>query len=145
MADGYITLSRLTSGLFSATAGGQGPAVGVALRIKADGTQSYEPLSVFDQTRNRVVTNSIDLGPSSDQLFLILYGTGFRARPSLDVVRTTINGFDLEVLYAGPQGELVGLDQLNLRVPRRFVGAGEVRLRFSVNETGGSVVLVAFK
>ncbi len=145
MADGFVTLSQVASGLFTATGGVQGPAIGLVLRIKADGTQSYEPLSVFDQARNRVVTNPIDLGPQTDQLFLILYGTGFRARPSLDVVKASINGIDLEVLYAGPQGELVGLDQLNLRVQRRFIGAGEVRLRFSVNEIGGSIVLVAFK
>jgi uncharacterized protein (TIGR03437 family) len=146
VADGSVNLARINSGLFTSTTGGvQGVAVGLALRIKPDGTQSYEPLSVFDQARNRVVANPIDLTPQNDQVFLILYGTGFRARPSLETVKVTINGTDLEVLYAGPQGELVGLDQLNVRVPRRLVGAGEVRLRFSANETGGSVVFVAFK
>jgi uncharacterized protein (TIGR03437 family) len=47
------------------------------------------------------------------------------------------------VLYAGPQRELAGLDQVNLALPRRLVSAGEVRV--SVNEIGALVPLLAIK
>lgn len=65
---------------------------------------------------------AISLGPESDQVFLLLFGTGIRGRSSLSTVTATIGRETAEVLAAGPQGEFVGLDQVNLRLPRRLIG-----------------------
>lgn len=145
VADGFVGLAVVSPGFFTSNMGGQGVGVGFALRIRADGTQSYEPLGVYDATLKRTVTLPIDLGPETDQIYLVLYGTGFRGRASLANVQAFINTTALPVLYAGPQGELAGLDQVNLLLPRRLAGAGEVRVRVSVNEVGANIPLVAIK
>lgn len=62
---------------------------------------------------------------------LVLFGTGFRhaiaASPSdengvAEAVRVTIDGLDARVLYAGAQGEYVGLDQVNVEFPAGLSG-----------------------
>jgi uncharacterized protein (TIGR03437 family) len=82
VSTGVVQIAAVAPGLFSANASGQGVASGVALRVKADGTQIYEPIARFDQAQNRFVAVPIDLGPNlgnaTDQVFLILYGTGLR-------------------------------------------------------------------
>lgn len=92
--------------MFSANASGQG----VALRVKADGTQSYEPIAEFNQAQNRFVAKPIDLGPATDQVFLIRYGTGFRNRSALAAVACKTGGADAEVLFAGDTPGFAGLD-----------------------------------
>jgi uncharacterized protein (TIGR03437 family) len=75
----------------------------------------------------------IDLGPETDLMFLTAFGTGIRFRSSLSTVTASIGGVNAEVLYAGPQGELVGLDQINLRIPRSLVGRGDVDVALTVD------------
>jgi uncharacterized protein (TIGR03437 family) len=119
--------------LFSANASGQGVAVGAALRVKADGTQSFEPIAQFDQAQNRFVAVPIDLGPESDQVFLVLFGTGLRFRSALSAVSARVGGVDSPVLYAAEQGVFVGLDQINLRLARALAGRGEVDVAMTVD------------
>jgi uncharacterized protein (TIGR03437 family) len=61
----------------------------------------------------------IDLGPEVDQLYLVLFGTGFRRRSALSAVSVKIGGVDVTINYAGPQLQLVGLDQINPARPSR--------------------------
>ncbi|MGH7187514.1 MAG: hypothetical protein ACREIB_14700, partial [Pseudomonadota bacterium] len=63
---GTAQIAPVAPGLFSANASGQGVAAAVALRIKADGAQSFEPVARFDAAQNKFVTMPIDLGPESD-------------------------------------------------------------------------------
>ena len=56
----------------------------------------------------------------------MLFGTGVRFLSTLSDANATIGGTRVEVLYAGPQGNFVGLDQVNLRLPRSLAGKGEV-------------------
>ena len=78
-----------------------------------NGQQSYEPIH---QVVNGVVTAlPIDFGPASDELYLILYGSGLgKTNPS---VSAKIGGADSIVGYAGAQGTFTGLDQFNLLLP----------------------------
>jgi uncharacterized protein (TIGR03437 family) len=129
---GSVTIARVAPGLFTADASGQGVAVGQALRIKANGTQLYEPLAIWDATQNRFVPNPIDLSNPAEQVYLILYGTGWRFRSALNAVSVKIGGVDVPVLFAGAQGSFAGLDQLNLQVPRGLAGRGEMELVLTV-------------
>lgn len=142
---GTALIANLAPGLFSANANGMGAALGVVLRVKADGTRSYEPVARFDPALNRVVTLPIDLGPDSDQVFLIFFGTGFRFRSGLSGVAVTLGGTDAQVLYAGAQGQLVGLDQINTRAPRSLAGRGEVDMELRVDAKTANKVVVNFK
>ncbi len=123
---GTIRIESVAPALFSANSNGRGMAAGVALRIRADGSQSFEPIFRFDQTLNQFVAIPLDLGPPTDQVYLILYGTGIRFRSGLSAVSARIGGVDVQVLYAGPVDGLVGLDQVNLSVPRSLAGRCEV-------------------
>ena len=122
--------------LFAANGNGQGVAAAVALRIKADGSQSFEPVARFEPGQNRFVAAPIDLGPdlgaASDQVFLILYGTGIKFRSSLAAVSARIGGENVQTLYAGTQGGIVGLDQVNLPLSRSLAGRGEVEVALTV-------------
>jgi uncharacterized protein (TIGR03437 family) len=75
----------------------------------------------------------LDLGPQTDQVFLLLFGTGIRFRSSLSNVKVTIGGVDSEVLFAGPAGGFVGLDQINIRIPRSLAGRGMVDVVMTVD------------
>ncbi|MCG3162642.1 MAG: hypothetical protein JMDDDDMK_03935 [Acidobacteria bacterium] len=142
---GSIQIARVAPGLFTASSSGQGPAVGQALRIKAGGAQSAEPLSLWDAAQSRFVANPIDLGAASDQVFLILYGTGWRFRSSLSAVSATIGGIDAPVLFAGAQGSFAGLDQINLQLPRALAGRGEVDLILTVDGQTANTIRISVK
>ncbi|MGH9766734.1 MAG: hypothetical protein ACREAB_04800 [Blastocatellia bacterium] len=131
--------------LFTANANGQGVAAAVVLRIEADGSQQFEPVAEFNAAQNRFVARPIDLGPDTDQVFLLLFGTGIRNRNSLFSVRAAIGGANAEVLFAGPQGGFVGLDQVNLRLPRSLGGRGEVDVMVSVDRSVANTVRISVR
>jgi len=133
IAVGTIQVAAVAPALFSANADGQGVAAAVALRVKADGTQIYEPVATFDPAQNKFVSRSLDLSPPTDQVFLILFGTGIRYRSSLPSVVAKVGGVDAQVDYAGEQGGFVGLDQVNLRLPQSLGGRGEVDVVLTID------------
>jgi uncharacterized protein (TIGR03437 family) len=123
-----------------AISSGEGVAAAVALRVKGDSSLSYEPVARFDPSQNRFVAVPIDLGPETDQVILSLFGTGIRFRATLASVSAKIDGVDAPVLYAGEQGGFVGLDQINLRLPRSLIGRGEIDVVLIVdNKTANTV------
>jgi uncharacterized protein (TIGR03437 family) len=137
-----IQIADVAPGLFSANANGEGVAAAVALRVKPDGTQSYEPVAQFDAAQNKFVSLPIDLGQATDQVFLILFGTGIRGRSALTAVTASIGGTASEVLFAGPQGLFEGLDQINLRLPRSLAGRGEIEVALVVDGKSANMVQV---
>ncbi len=133
ISSGAVQIANVAPSLFAANANGRDVAAGFALRVRADNSREDLPINRFDPGQNRFVSVPIDLGPASDQLFLILYGTGFRFRSSLSGVSATIGGVNSDALFAGPQGGFVGLDQANLRIPRSLAGRGEVDVVLTVD------------
>jgi uncharacterized protein (TIGR03437 family) len=133
VSTGALNIAPVAPGLFTANASGQGVAAAVALRVKGDGAQSFEPVSLYDQTVKMFVPIPLDLGPQTDQVFLLLFGTGIRFRSSLSNVKVTIGVVDSEVLFAGPAGGFVGLDQINIRIPRSLAGRGMVDVVMTVD------------
>ena len=69
----------------------------------------------------------------TDQVFLILYGTGFRLVTSLDNVSCVIGRVPAQVFYAGAQNGFKGLDQMNVRIPTSLRGRGEVDVTLVVD------------
>jgi uncharacterized protein (TIGR03437 family) len=145
LASGRVNVTSVTPGLFAANANGQGVAAALALRVKADGTQSFEPLARLDPATNRFVSLPLDLGPANEQVFLVLFGTGWRARTALSAVTVKLGGVDSEVQFAGAQGALAGVDQLNVRLPRSLIGRGEVDINLTVDSKVANVVSLALK
>ncbi|HMX27871.1 MAG TPA: hypothetical protein PKC13_19940, partial [Blastocatellia bacterium] len=81
----------------------------------------------------------------SDQVFLILYGTGLRFRNSLSGVSAKIGGTDITPLYAGAQSDFAGLDQVNLRLPRSLAGRGDVEIILTVDGKTANTVSARIK
>lgn len=128
-----IEIARVAPGLFSANADGKGLAAAVALRVKADNSQQFESIARFDQLQRRFLDEPLRRASDDEELYLILFGTGFRHAVS---VRAELNGQPVEVVYAGRQGnasELAGLDQINLRLPKNLRLSGDVVLNVIVD------------
>jgi uncharacterized protein (TIGR03437 family) len=145
IAVGTIKIAVVAPGLFTANANGQGVTASVILRVRADGGQSFEPIAVFDTAQGKFVAKPIDLGPESDQVFLLLYGTGFRFRSALSAVSVKIGGVDMEALYAAEAPGFIGLDQSNVRLSRSLMGRGEVDVVLIVDGKPANTVHVSFK
>jgi uncharacterized protein (TIGR03437 family) len=138
-------LAIVAPAIFSADANGRGLAAAQVQRVRSDNTQSYEPVCRFDQIQSKFVAVPIDLSPVSDQVFLVLYGTGIRYRSGLANVSVRIGGVDAEVTYAGAQGGFVGLDQVNVRLPRLLAGRGEVDVELTVDGKPANTVKINLK
>jgi uncharacterized protein (TIGR03437 family) len=140
-----LSLAPVAPGLFTANANGQGIAAAQVLRVLADGTQRYEPVARYDEATKQFVAVPIDLSNPAEQVFLILYGTGIRGRTMNGLVTATVGRTNAEVLFAGPQGSLAGLDQVNLRLPRTLIGRGEVDVALTIDGKAANVVRVAIR
>jgi uncharacterized protein (TIGR03437 family) len=145
VAQEQVSIAAVSPGLFTANASGQGVAAAVAFRLRANGTQEFEPVARFDTTLNRFVPLPINLGPEGDQVFLVLYGTGFRARSSLAAVTVNLGGLGAETTFAGAVPGLVGLDQLNVRLARSLLGRGEVDIVTTVDGRAANTVRVSIQ
>jgi uncharacterized protein (TIGR03437 family) len=147
VSQGAINVSSVAPGLFTLNANGQGVVAAVALRVRANTTQSYESIATFDRTvtPNKWITTPIDLGPVGERVFLILYGTGIRGKQSSTPMALTIGGVTAPISFAGPQGALAGLDQINVEIPRSLIGRKEVDLVFTLGGKTANTVKVSIK
>lgn len=145
IATGIIRIEAVAPGIFSANSNGQGVAAAVALRVKSDGAQFFEPVSRFDESSQKFIAHPIDLGEESDQVFLILFGTGLRFRSDLSAVKTQIGDSIVQILFAGAQGDFAGLDQINLPLPRNLSGKGDVDIVLTVDGRAANIVTVNIK
>lgn len=135
VAAASLPIRAFAPALFTANANGQGVAAAVALRVKADGTQVYESISRLDTTSNRFVATPIEVSNPAEQVFLILFGTGIGYRPYFRTdLLAQVGGQNCEITFAGPQGSLVGIDQVNVRLPQNLAGRGEVEIVLTTRE-----------
>lgn len=125
VSTGSVEIAAVAPALFTADSSGRGPLASLLLRVKPNGELIYEPLSVYDGTR--FITKAFDFGEESDLLFLVLYATGVR-QAATGSVRVNISGVEYAPQFSGPAGEFVGLDQINVALPRSFGGRGRIEL-----------------
>lgn len=127
-----ISIKPVAPGLFTANSTGQGAAAAVVLRIKPDNSIRYEPTVRYDPAENRFASLPIDLGPLTDRVYLVLYGTGIRGHGDLSTLSAKIGGIDSQVVHALPLEEFMGLDQVALALPPNLRGRGEVEVLLTV-------------
>jgi uncharacterized protein (TIGR03437 family) len=127
---GRVQIARVAPGLFTANASGRGLPSALVLRVAANGAQTLERVASFDPSQNRFVPEPVNLGTESEQVFLVLFGTGIRGRASVNDVSARLGGLEgvnVPVIFAQGQGSLAGLDQINVGPINR----GEVRTRLA--------------
>lgn len=128
LSRGTINLASAAASLFTSNATGAGAPAAVATKDGVSFTNVGNP----DGT-----ANPLDAGD-----YLVLFGTGFR-KAALSAVRITIGGREAPALFAGSQGGLAGLDQINTQVP---VGlSGIVDLVVTVNGRPANKVTIRVK
>ena len=89
------------------------------------------------------IPSPVSIGAGNEYVFLTLYGTGIRGRRSLTDVRATVGGLAVPVTYAGAQGSIAGLDQVNVGpLPRALAGKGVVDVVVSMGGYSSNPVQV---
>ena len=137
-------METVAPGLFSANADGKGAAAAIAVLVKGDGTQTSAPVFQCGSAAGNCVVTPLDLGAATDQLVLLLFGTGMRGVKQQ--ATATIGGTPVSV--AGPlaQGQYAGLDQVNLGpIPRSLAGRGELVIQITVDGKAANSVTVSFR
>jgi len=142
---GVLEIGNVAPGIFSANSDGKGVAAAQALRVNADGSRNAVPVVQCGTSAGSCVAQPIDLGAPGDQVFLTLYATGLRNRTAMENLSCTIGGVTAAVLYAGPQGGFVGLDQVNVGIPGSLRGRGEVDVVLLVDGQRANVVTVSIR
>lgn len=147
VAQGAITVESSAPALFAANSNGQGVAAAVVLRIH-NGQQVYEPVSRLENGGQIAVPIDLgpDLGSASDQIYLLLFGTGLRGFIPPSAVAITMGGASVPVLgFAGVDG-FAGLDQCNVGpLPRTLVGRGNADVVLTAGTKTANTVTVNLK
>ena len=141
---GTITVDPVAPGLFTLATSGIGSIVG--LRVDAGGQRTEVPVFTYNATQKTFVAAPIDLGATTDQVFLSIYGTGIRGFGNLSSMSATIGGKSVPVLGAAAQSQYLGLDQVNIGpLPRTLAGSGLVSLSLRINNVNSNSVTVNIK
>ena len=140
-----MMIERVAPALFTANASGLGVPAALAIRVRANGTQSVEPVFNCGTTAGSCVPAPLDLGPETDQLYLALFGTGIRKIANPTEIGLRIGGTPAPVVFAGAQGQFLGLDQINVRIPRSLIGRGEAAVIFSIAGRSSTPVTINVK
>jgi uncharacterized protein (TIGR03437 family) len=125
-----VAIAPVAPALFTLNAVGLAAAYVVRVR---QGSQTLESVS-----------DPIDLGPPGDQVYLVLFGTGIRGATTAQV-GVRIQGIDAPVLYAGPQVQFSGLDQVNVLLPRELTGTGDASVVLTAAGTDAATVHISVK
>jgi uncharacterized protein (TIGR03437 family) len=128
--------------LVSGASNGRPDVSGYIVRLR-QGVQSVEAAAAL--LRNGVYGFEIDMGPETDDVYLVLLGTGLRNRSSLAGVRAIIADVETPVAYVGPQSEAAGVDQVNVKLPRSLVRRGISALQIAFDGVPADPIFLDFK
>jgi uncharacterized protein (TIGR03437 family) len=142
-AQGTTAIETVAPGLFSANSDGQGVAAAVILRRRSN-ADTFEPVAQFNPATSRFDPLPIDLGPDTDTVFLLAFGTGFRAAAQ-SAVSATISGTASTFVAIAPVPGFEGLDQANILIPRSLIGRGLVDVVFMANGKTANTVQINIK
>ena len=128
---GAAEVRRIAPALYSTNNNSSGVAAGSWVRVDANGQQS--PNSGF--------TEPVDLGVSTDQVFLSLRGTGFRN--STGAVAATVGGVNVPIYGVAPAPESPGDDVVSIGpLPRALAGSGEVAVVLAFDNQPANAVTI---
>lgn len=131
---GKVNIVSAAPAIFTANANGAGVPAAIVLRVATNGAQTTETIAQL--VSNRWQTKAINLGPTGERVFLILFLCGIRGLPNSDGnsgngvaenVRVLIGGIEQTPTFANKQGGLIGVDQINVEIPRELLGRGKLK------------------
>lgn len=144
VAAGSLRIETVAPGIFTANSDGQGTPAALLLRVRPDGEAGYEPVSLYDPLTGQQSPRRITFGPPSEQLFLVLFGTGLRGLSSAENVTAQLEDQQLPIKFLGPAPGLIGVDQVNVPLPPNLAGRGASPLGLLVDGKASNQVLLLF-
>lgn len=139
---GSFNVERASPGLYTANSNGSGVPAGFWIRA-AGGVQTQDLLFDPNKPLGSRVPVPVDLGAPADQVFLSLYGTGFRAASQ---ATATLGGVSIPVLGFAAVGVYQGEDVINIGpLPRSLAGRGELNLLITFDGKQANTVTVAVR
>jgi uncharacterized protein (TIGR03437 family) len=133
-------IQRVAPGLFTANATGRGVAAASAIRVEIN--RLHTNLPVFRCNGPALCIAELVEVSEDRPVYVSLFGTGIRSGSSVAV---SIGGVAVPVLYAGPQVEFDGLDQINVRLPGTLRGKGEVDVVLTVDGVSSTAVRIGIR
>jgi uncharacterized protein (TIGR03437 family) len=139
-----VLIQPVAPALFSADASGSGVAAALSLHLSLAGHFLSDPVPIFvcDAPVHCAAVPQ-DVGIDTP-LYFELFGTGIRGRSSLANVIVTIGGIPVQVLYAGPQIQFDGLDQINVGANLNLRGLGLTDIVVTIDGRVANRVQVRF-
>ncbi len=132
VATGEAAVSAVAPGLFAANGSGSGVAAAQFLRVRPGGARELG--LIFDP----VTLQAIPISLSGGEVYLILYGTGFRGGAGASA---RLGGVPVPVLGIAAQPEFAGLDQAALG-PLPASLRGVLNIEFTVSGKTANMVTV---
>jgi uncharacterized protein (TIGR03437 family) len=117
-----------------------GLAAAYVIRVRGGVVTSED---VYQSTSNGLEARPIDPGPPTDEVYLILFGSGLGS--GNPTVTARVDDQESSVAFAGPQSVYPGLDQYNIRLPATLSGRGRVPVVITVGGRPANTVFVAIK
>ena len=134
-----IEIGNVSPGLFALNSAGLVAAL--ALPVISGAQQPLQP--VYQIVSEKVVALPINLGASTDQMYLEMYGTGIR---HANTVTVTAGGLNVPVLFAGAAPGYAGEDQVNIGpLPRALAGLGNVNIVLTADGQAANTVNVTIQ
>lgn len=131
-----IEVATVAPGLFSAESNGAGVMKGYAIRTVGM-VETIEQVARFNQPSGRWV--EVALAAPTEQLTLVLLGTGFRNRVALPTV--TVGGVAATATYAGASSAATGFDELRVQLPAGL-SSGSKNINVTVDGKPANIVTV---
>jgi uncharacterized protein (TIGR03437 family) len=134
-----IQIGGVSPGIFELN--GSGLAAAWVLPVISGAQQPLQ--AVYQVVSGAVVPLAISLGPSTEQAYLEIYGTGIRSATNVTV---TVGGLSVPVLYYGAAPGYIGEDQVNIGpLPQALAGQGSVKIILTANGQQANAVTVTIQ
>lgn len=143
VSTGTLTIANVKPGIFTVNQGGSGYAAAQIQRVRNGVTIGFEDVATGPVANPVAVP--IEWKDAGDQLYLVIYGTGFRQRTQLSNVNVTVKGAVQQVVYAAAHTDFAGLDQSNVLLDRSLAGSGDTNVVMTVDGVTANTVKINFK
>ncbi len=136
-----VNIQNVAPALFSTDGSGTGTAAASAIALAIPTTMQY-PVQVIE-CEAPASCIAVPIGVGVDRpVYLSLYGTGIRGASSLVNVTVTIGTTKIQPIYAGPEGLIPGLDQVNVPLGLNLRGSGLVNVSVTVDGVTSNAVQI---
>jgi len=134
-----ISIGSVSPGIFELT--GAGLVAAWVLPVISGVQQTLLP--VYQNVAGNTVPLPLNLGPSTEQVYLEMYGTGFRNAKSFTA---TVGGLSVPVLGAAATSQFAGEDQVNIGpLPQSLAGQGSVNILLTADGLAANTVTLTIQ